>query len=231
MVLVFVFALIMLVLVVLTNLISTLRINIKKLELSNETPNTPLIKELEISIEIYILNKIKIYRKNITNQSLQNMNSSKRLEKLKNTILDNGIKNKDKKNNKIDVDILKLLKPKLQQINLELKIGTEDVVLTSFLICIISILISMLLSKTIEKYDEEKYKYKIIPNYNNQNSIKIIVSSIIDIKLVNIINILLKLGFRRGVNDKRTSNRGFNDNRNEQYPRDDRCKYNYRGTN
>ena len=132
---------------------------------------------------------------------------------------------------KSDIDVLKKLNPKLQEIKLELKLGTEDVILTSFLIAIISIIISMLLSKVIEKFDEKKYKYQILPIYNSQNSIKIALEGIIDIKLVNIISILFRLWFRRDKIDERTSNRRAYANSNEQYTRNDRCKYNYRRAN
>ena len=228
MVLVLFFALILAIIFIF--FISTLKINIEKLEISNEVENTPIVKELDISLEIYIFNKFKILKKHITKNNMQELKSSKKLEKLKNKLLSKNKLEKKRKNVKVDLDIVKYLNPKLQNINLELKLGTEDVVLTSFLIVIISIAISMLLSKAIDKYDENKYKYKIIPNYNNKNSIKIFLNGIIDIKLVNIINILFRLWFRSDEFDKRTSNRRTYDNSNEQYPRNDRRKYNYRGT-
>lgn len=227
MVLVLIFALILVPILIV--LISTLKINIEKLEISNEIENTPIIKELDISIGIYVFNKFKILKKHITQNNMQDLKSSKKLEKLKNKLLNKNTLNK-RKNIKADLSFGKYLNPKLQNINLELKLGTEDVVLTSFLIVIISIAISMLLSKSIDKFDENKYRYKIIPNYNNKNSIKIFLNSIIDVKLVNIINILFRLWFRSDEFDKRTSNRRAYDNGNEQYPRNDRRKYNYRGT-
>ena len=139
---------------------------------------------------------------------------------------------KEKKQDiKMNIDVLKKLDPKLEKIKLDLKLGTEDVVLTSFLIVIVSIIISMMLSKIIKKYDEKKYKYMIIPVYNNSNSIKITLEGIIDIKLVNIISIIFRLWFRRDKIDKRTSDRGSYVDSNEQYSRNDRCKYNYRRAN
>ena len=228
MVLVFIF--VFLVILVISILISTLRINIERLELSNEIPNTPIIKKLELSIGLYMFGKIKIFKKNINKEDIKKIQNSKRMEKIKNKILKQSKENNKKQNVKMDIGIIKYLKPKLQKIDLELKLGTEDVILTSFLIVIISIAISIGLSQIIDKYDESKYKYKIIPNYNNKNSVKIFLKSIIDIKLVNIINILFRLLFRSDEFDKRASNRRTYDNSNEQYPRNDRCKYNYRGT-
>lgn len=230
MVLVF-FLLFLIALFVVIILISNLKISINKLELSNEIENTPILKEFKIAVGIYFFNKIKILNKSINKDDLQNVKNSKRIEKMKNKFLKEDTTKEKKKIIKSDIDVLKKLNPKLQEIKLELKLGTEDVILTSFLIAIISIIISMLLSKVIEKFDEKKYKYQILPIYNSQNSIKIALEGIIDIKLVNIISILFRLWFRRDKIDKRTSNRRAYANSNEQYTRNDRCKYNYRRAN
>lgn len=220
-----------LVFIIIIILTSTLKVKLKELKVSNEVPNTPILKELEISIGIYIFKKVKIFEKSINKEKMQNMKNSKGLNKLKSKFLDgNNVKEKKQKI-KMDFGFLKQLKPKLEKIDLELKLGTEDVVLTSVLICIIAIAISIILAKTIETYDENKYKYKIDPNYNNKNSVKIILKGIIGIKLVNIISIIFRLFFRSGEIDKRTSDRRAYANSNGQYSRNDRCKYNYRGTN
>lgn len=212
-------------------LISTIKVNLEKLELSNENPNTPIIKEIELSVGIYILNKFKIYSKHINKENIKNIKNTKGLDKVKKKFLTgNNIKDK-KQSAKFDLKLLKQLKIKLHNINLELELGTEDVILTSFLICVVAIAISMILAKTIEKYDENKYKYKILPSYNNKNSVKIALKGIISIKLVNIINVIFRLIFRSDEFDKRTSHRRSYDNCYEQYTRNDRCKYNYRGTN
>ncbi len=187
--------------------ISNLRVSINKLEVSNEIENTPIIKKFEMSISVYILNKIKIFNKNINEYDLKSVKNSKRIEQVKNKLLNGKSVKEKKKNVKMDIDILKRLNINLKELNLELKLGTEDVLLTTFLITIISIIISMALAKVIKKYDEKKYKYLIIPNYNNKNSLKIILNGIIEIKLVNIISILFKLLFRSDYFVKRTSNR------------------------
>ena len=187
MVLVLIFALIIVPILII--LISTLKIDIKELKISNEVENAPIIKDLDISVGIYIFNKFKILKKHITKNNVQELKKSNKLEKLKNKFLNKGTIKEKRKNVKMDIDVIKHLNPKLQNINLEINLGTEDVLLTSFLIVLVSIAISMILSKSIEKYDKNKYKYKIIPTYNNKNSIKIYLNSIIDIKLVNIINV------------------------------------------
>lgn len=230
MVLVF-FLLFLISLFIIIILISNLKISVKKFEVSNEIENTDFLKSFTVSIGIYIFNKIKIFNKDITKQELEKVKDSKKIEKLKNKFLKKETIKQRKQDIKMDIDILKKLNPTLEKIKLDLKLGTEDVVLTSFLIVIVSIIISMILSKVIKKYDEKRYKYIIIPVYNNSNSIKVTLEGIIDIKLVNIISIIFILLFRRDKIDKRTSDRGSHVNSNEQYSRNDRCKYNYRRAN
>lgn len=212
-------------------LISNLKISVKKLEASNEIENTDILKNFTVSIGIYIFGKIKIFNKDITKQDIEKAKNSKQIEKLKNKFWKKETMKEKKQDIKMDIDVLKKLNPKLEKIKLDLKLGTEDVVLTSFLIVIVSIIISMVLSKVIKKYDEKKYEYIIIPVYNNKNSIKVILEGIIDIKLVNIISIIFRLWFRRDKIDKRTSDRGSYVDSDEQYSRNDRCKYNYRRAN
>ena len=206
MVLVFIFISIA-ILVTFTILVSELSVNVKELEISNEIENMPLIKKMKISIRICMFNKITIFNKNINQNDLKNIKTSKKFQRIKNKLIYKRKTKEEKEKQKADVAILKKLKIQLRKINLELKVGTEDVVLTSFLICIISIAISIILSKIIKKYDENKYKYKITPDYNNKNSINLNLTGIIDIKLVNIINILFKLLVRGNRFDKRTSYR------------------------
>ncbi len=204
------------------------KITIKQLKISNEIENTPIVKTLIATAGIYFLGKFKIYGKEINKDDIEKMKNSKRMKKIKSKFLKKENMNGKKINIKTEKNVINRLKPKLEEFDLDLRLGTEDVVLTSFLICIVAIIISMLLSKSIEKYDENKYKYKVIPNYDNKNSIRIVLSGILSIKLVNIINMIFRLLFRSGENYERTSNRRTYDNSNEQHSRDGRCKYNYR---
>lgn len=224
---VLVFLLCLLLLVLVFALTTTIKINIRNLEISNEKQTENIIKDMDVEISLYVLNKLRIYAKTVNKFKLEGIKSSKSLEKIKSKY----ITNKKSKDLKAGIGAFKNLKIKLQELNLEIYLGTEDVILTSFLIFAVSTAISIFLSKAIVKFDEKKYRYLILPKYNNENSIKIILKGILEIKLVNIINILFKL-FVRGDNIvKRTSNRRAYGNNDEQYTRNDRCKYNYRRTN
>lgn len=196
---------------------SKIRLEIKNFKLSNIEKNDS-IKELNFTIKLYIFSFIKILQKNIDKEDLKNIS---KLNKINNLL--QKFKNKKNKEFKNKYSIVKNIKIDLKTIDLNIEIGTEDVILTSFIVFVVSTIISIFLGMSIKKYNSKKYKYIIAPMYNEKNSIKLTLLGIVDFNLVNIINILLKLYFRSDKNDKRTSYREFNVNSNEQYPTNDRC--------
>ena len=60
------------------------------------------------------------------------------------------------------------MKLKLEDLNLNLKFGTDDVIITSILIAIISGIIATTLQEYIENFNKEKYKWKILPNFEEK---------------------------------------------------------------
>ena len=90
-------------------------------------------------------------------------------------------------------------------------IGTENIILTSFLVGIISAVIPNLIRSNIKSYDENNYELEILPNFKEQNYIYLNFNGIISIKLVHIINMFKLIG---GINDERAPNRRLNANSN-----------------
>lgn len=81
---------------------------------------------------------------------------------------------------------LKNLKWQIERMNLNLKIGLEEVGITVFLVFFISIFFSIFSAKYNKQINMKNYIYKINPNYN-ENSIEIKFSFIVSIKILNII--------------------------------------------
>ena len=79
----------------------------------------------------------------------------------------------------------------LEEFNMKLEFGTKNVITTSFSIAIISSLIGIILANTIKKYDSQKYKYKIIPIYDDKNVIELHFNSNIKIKIFSILNAVI----------------------------------------
>lgn len=65
------------------------------------------------------------------------------------------------------------MKVKLEDLNLNIKFGTDDVIITSILIAIISGIIATTIQEYIEKFNKEKYKWKILPDFDERLFIKL----------------------------------------------------------
>ena len=100
-----------------------------------------------------------------------------------------------------NINILKKLNIRLDYLDLELDLGLEDVILTTELITLISIVISNILPHIISKYIPNKYRYKIMPIYINKNAYYIKLNCIFQLKIVHIINIIY-IYLKKGKSDK-----------------------------
>lgn len=184
--------------------ISTVRIGIENFEASNTKLNKNSISDkYKLSFGLYLFNKIKWFSLSL---------NSKKIEKVYRKI---NIKNLDLKKLNIEFGVqdlkkIKELKAKISNLNLKVKIGTMDAILTSYFVALFAFIISIILSRTIKKQSKEKYYYKIEPLYLNKNMYEIKLDCIIEIKFVHIIDILnYFFKKRRGekYGKRRTSNR------------------------
>lgn len=202
MVLVFIFLSILIIisLIITILLCSTIRIQIKNLELGNDINSK--LKQYKVKISIKFLNKIPIFWFNLNNKKMKKIYSNKRLEKID----FDKIKNKVKLNKDFFI-MLKEFKIKLRSLDLKIKLGTQDATFTSYIIAIIASIISIFLPYVIYYKDINKCKYKLVPLYNNKNEYNIILDSIIEIKIVHITYSMLNF-IKKGMRKyERTSNR------------------------
>jgi hypothetical protein len=115
--------------------------------------------------------------------------------------------NEAKKYIKTNKEIFSLLKKiKIEYLNLEIKIGVEDTVLTSYVVAIISSVISIILPYCAENKDAKKYKYAVEPVYN-KNTFNLYLDSIVSIKIVHIIYVIYNLIRKGRDKNESTSNR------------------------
>ena len=107
---------------------------------------------------------------------------------------------------------MKNIEPEIFKFKLKLKIGLGDVIFTTFMIPIISSIISCVLNKgsinLYKKNSKQKYYFKIDPEYN-KIAVKLKLNCIINVKMVHIINIIYALIIKKRRSDKyeRTSYR------------------------
>ena len=85
------------------------------------------------------------------------------------------------------ISSIKVLKPDLENINLNLHLGTESFLLTTILVFLVSTILSFSLKNTIKKFDKEKYKYIIKPDFEEKNKLFLEMKGIFKIRTTNII--------------------------------------------
>ena len=163
-------------------------------------------KDYEVKITIYSFYKIPILKTKINNKKIKKITSN---EKIKQTIRKQEIRIKENRKD-IDKEIIKGLKNiklEIEEMKLDVFIGTENASLTAFIIPVISTILAVVLSKGIVKYNEKQI-FSITPVYINQNLINIEFSGIFQIKMIHIINTICILNKKRkGDKNERTSNR------------------------
>ena len=101
------------------------------------------------------------------------------------------------------IEIIKILKLKVEKLQLYLAFGTDILMLTIYLVPIISSILGILLRNA----NPNKTRYKVIPMYNFGNSIKFNLNCIIKVKIVHIIYVIYILFKKRRNHNERTSNR------------------------
>ena len=203
---------------------SSFKLSISKLKIDTENGNI----DYEIKFGLYFMKKIRIIglklnkdKQEKIKRRIQKLQNSKLIKKLSNTSIKKIPLKLEKKlereilfNNikplKLAKIIFKNLKIEILKFKMNLQIGLEDVIITSSLITIISVIVPIILRLT-NKYIKNinNYRYKILPIYGNKNVLKLDLDCIINLKLVHIINIIyiiVKMK-RRSDKNERTSNR------------------------
>lgn len=174
---------------------SSIKINIEDFRIINFK-----IIDLKVVISLAFLNKINILKITVNKEKLDRLEHNKYVRKIADKIQENLIKDYKYMHNfeqKSIKEILKISKYfRLNNIEIDMKLGTEDAVFTSFAVTTISIIITFFIARKIENT-----KYNVIPIYINENYLNLSIKCIISIKVVHIINIIKEL--KRKDRDKK----------------------------
>lgn len=173
---------ILIMLIIIFVLLSTVRIKVKDFEISNKKHIEP---NYEIIISLVLLNKLKWISVRLNNAKMRKMYTKMHLERIDIKKLERNIKPSDIK------EIAKI-KPKLTRLNLQVKLGVEDVIITSYIVPILCTILSIILPHITEKEDIRNIKYKIEPVYN-QTIYHIKLDTILEIKIINLLNSVYKI--------------------------------------
>lgn len=207
MVFLFVFAFIILITIIL--LFSKIKINVNKFNYLSINPKNRKT-DYNIIIQLIILKKFPIFEIKFNKNNIMKIEKIKQKIKNKFETFDFTEIKKNKEVKKKILKIIKKLKIDIDKINLNIEIGTENAVLTSFIIPIVATLLTYILKNNIKNnvIKSEENKFKIKPIYYNQNLLNILFSGIFEIEMIHIINIICILIKKEGVKEyERTSNR------------------------
>lgn len=188
-------------------MIITIRIKLEIKNLKFSTNKKPhLNNKYEIRIKIYTLGIIPIFNIKINNKKILKIAENPKIKEKINQQKTKIIENKTKIDKEL-ITSLKHIQTEIKEINLKILIGTKDASLTAFIIPCISTVIAMILNKQIRKYND-KQEFLVMPVYMDKNLINVELSSIIQIKMIHIINIMCIVNKKRkGDKNERTSNR------------------------
>ena len=178
------------------------------------------INNFDYTIKVYLVlgKKVKWLKLKIDKEKIKKLKKSDLLNKIEQSKKFENLKNNSfKQNKKMLLDIIKGIKIRLEKLQIKATIGLNNIILLSYLIAILDIIFSILLSKYSVNLQRNNYNYEIKPNQTNKSYLKISINCIITIKIANIINMIIKK--RSELKNERTSYRSFNGNCNAKYPR------------
>ncbi len=172
--------------------ISTLkiRINFDNIQISNIDENKRKCKlkyTYTIYLEIIILEKFKIVKIKLDKEKVSRIMKNMKLN-FNNIDMKKEIKNRDEL-----VVNLKSLKLVFKELNLNVEIGTEDIISTVGIFTILSTIIPILI-----RNNKAKVQYQIAPIYNTGNAINFWANGISEVYLVHIIYTLYIMKMKKG---------------------------------
>ena len=188
--------------------ILTSKLDIRMINLIIDSQSKKYINDrYEIIIKLKIFGNIPILKFTLNKSRLRKIKQSRKMNEKVKQLEKDILQNKDK----FDRQVIKGLKEfskgiYMEKLDLEVELGTENAFLTSMFVTIFSSILSIVFSRIHVR--EKNIVYEIKPLYRNENSIKIEISGIFQIKLIHIINTIYVLNKKGGrKNHERTSNR------------------------
>ena len=170
--------LIVIMILIISLLLSTIRINVKDYNISNLNVKKTKYK---ITISLYLLNKIKWLSFKLNKEKLHKISLKMHLDRI-------DIKKLEKDFKLSDIKELMKIKPKLTLLHLDLKLGIQDILLTTYIIPVVCTIFSLILPIVTEEKNIKHIRYKAEPIYNQNNVYYIKLTSRVEIKMINLLN-------------------------------------------
>lgn len=192
--------LLLLILLILMIYISKLEIDIENLCMNNinKRKNNEQIV-VNISLKIY---KCRWIHFRLNKDKMANLYAKIKKSEYKNRISSKMIKDMMTKETKIILENQELkgkildTKIELDKFNANISLGTEDYILTSYVVAIVAIIISNILPHVIKNREKnilKRVKYRVLPIYQPKNIYKVELSTILSIKISHLTQIAYML--------------------------------------
>ena len=188
--------------------ILTSKLDIRMINLIIDSQSKKHINDrYEIIIKLKVFGNLPILKFTLNKSRLRKIKQSRKMNEKVKQLEKDIIQNR----NKFDKNMMKGLKEfskniYMEKLDLQIELGTENAFLTSMFVAFFSSILSIIFSRIHVR--EKNIVYEIEPVYRNENSIKIEISGIFQIKLIHIINTIYVLNKKGGrKNHERTSNR------------------------
>ena len=193
---------IILILVILI-IFTTIEIHIENLRVKIPKKNKRnLNSKYKITIKLYIFEKIKYLKLDITKNKIEKKLMQKNIKKLKEKI--------EKDKNKFDIKLFsdfKNLAIKFKKLDLKINLGLEDAAVNAIMVGVLASSISVIIGYLTNKNVIEQNKWKIMPIYQNKNVLNIDLNCIISFKLIHIIYIIFKKSYQKSPSQKEKNGR------------------------
>lgn len=180
------------ILVILFLIVFTSKIKVNVISSKKSTKGSKI--NFKINLGIYLFGIIKIFGINFKQDGVYLLFFSLPYSKMK--LNQNGLQILKKYS---ILDSAKVLDLKIDNLFLDLKIGSEELPLTIFSVFAISTFISIFLAKHSKSSKRKKYYYKITPMYN-QDFLEFEFSSRISLKLINFVKNLTSTNKKKKQN-------------------------------
>lgn len=196
---------------------SKIKINVKKLDFKMFR-NELFEKDYLVNIGIYLFGKIKVFGITFKDNNMQFMGKNLNLENIKRSKFYKNFEQSDIKDldRKTIIDKIKNLNLRFEKFNLDLSLGTDSTLITSFLIFAVSTIISLIVKKGVSKYNPKKHRFIITPRYENCNLANIYLECILSVKTTNIVKIFMYIN--KISKDKERANKDTLINKKKHYP-------------
>lgn len=171
-----------------------LKVNIKRLdfEMNGKVKSK---NDYEINVGIYLFGVLRIAGFSIEEDGFRILGKKILYRNIKNGKAYRNIVNRDVStfNKEVITGNIKKLNVKFDKVNLNLKLGSDSTLITSFLTFIVSTFVSFVIQKSVTKYNPNKHKFIITPMYENRNVIRIFLELVVSLKIRNILKVLNEL--------------------------------------